>query len=465
MDEPISMEDREELRIEIALFRHSLVGALVSEALERGELTRTLHAITRRKHRIPGTIRTRVSVAALRRWLAAFRTGGFEALKPGLRNDYGHSRAIPEEWVKKAIALRQEVPARTAPTLIEILSRQPGYPGINVHTLDTTLRRLGMTRRQLKRPKKRVRRWSAKHVNDLWQGDATDGVWLPNPRDPEGKKIKTKLFLWIDDVSRLVPHAEFFYDEKLPRMERTLKLGILRRGLPTAVYTDNGAVFRASAFKASLASLKVGRIRSRPRAPRGRGKVERMFSVVQEQFYPEVYAAGIRRLDDLNEALWAWLERIYHSRIHSEIKKTPLDAYRDSLTDVRPADPVEVARAFLWRATRKVSGNGFISLLGNSYSVEPAWAGQKLELRFDPFDLSRIDVYRDGRPVARAEVRKLARGLALELTAQPLAPAVEPSGINFLDALRDEYRRQRAAEIGEIPFREALGHIEKKENA
>jgi hypothetical protein len=176
-----------------------------------------------------------------------------------------------------------------------------------------------------------------------------------------------------------------------------------------------------------------------------------------------VYAAGIRTLDDLNEALWAWLERIYHLRVHSEIKKTPLDAYREGLMHVHPADPVEIARAFLWRATRKVSGNGFISLLGNSYSVDPAWSGQRLELRFDPFDLSRIDVYRDGRPVARAQVRKLSHGFAMDLTAQPIAPAVEPSGINFLDALRSEYRRQRAAEIGEIPFRDALGPIENKE--
>ncbi len=463
MDELSFTGDHEEQRLEIALFRHSLVGALVSEGLERGELTRALHALARRKHRIPGTTRTRISVATLRRWISSLRTGGFEALKPGLRNDYGHSRAIPEEWVKKAIALRQEVPTRTAPTLVEILSRQPGYPGLNVHTLDSILRRLGMTRRQLKRPRKRVRRWSAKHVNDLWQGDATDGVWLPDPRDPVGKKIKTKLFLWIDDVSRLIPHAEFFYDEKLPRMERTLKLGILRRGAPISVYTDNGGVFVASAFKASLASLNIRRIRSRPRVPRGRGKVERMFSVIQEQFYPEVYASGIHRLDDLNEALWAWLERIYHNRIHSEIRKTPIDAYRDGMTHVRPVDPVEMARAFLWRATRKVSGNGFISLMGNSYSVDPAWSGQKLELRFDPFDLSRIDVYRDGRPVARAQIRKLSHGLALDLMAQPPAIAVEPSGINFLDALRSEYRRQRAAEIGEIPFREALGHIEKQE--
>ena len=47
------------------------------------------------------------------------------------------------------------------------------------------------------------------------------------------------MFCFIDDHSRLVPHCEFFFDEALPRLERVLKIAILRRGLPQAVYVDN----------------------------------------------------------------------------------------------------------------------------------------------------------------------------------------------------------------------------------
>lgn len=459
--------DREELRTQVALFRHSLVAPLDSTELGHGDLDQALRDLARRRYSIPGTKRTKVGKSTLRRWLALLRTGGLEALKPGLRGDFGKSRAIPDPWIRKAVALRREVPSRSARVLVEILRRLPDYPkrGINVHTLDQVLRRLGVRRQKAKPAKvrgRRTRRWTAKHVNAIWQGDATPGVWLPDPRNPEGASLKTTLFLWLDDFSRLVPYAEFFLDETLPRMERTLKLAFLRRGLAQALYTDHGNVYTATQFKAATAELRVERIKSQVAYPQGRGKIERIFGVIQADLYPEVYKAikegSVRTLADLNEALWAWLEQIYHQRVHSETKMTPLDAFQAGLGHVRPADPVQVGRAFLWRYTRKVSKNGFLSLFGNSYSVDLAWAGQKLELRLDPFDFSRVDVYRDARPIARARVRELKRSSVRALDLEPLNPPEpeEPSGVSFLDGLRREYRLQQAAEMGEIAFRDAL---------
>ncbi|MFN8613897.1 MAG: hypothetical protein U0931_40560 [Vulcanimicrobiota bacterium] len=73
----------------------------------------------------------------------------------------------------------------------------------------------------------------------------------------------------IDDVSRLVPYAQFFFDEKLPRMEHTLKMAILRRGLMNRVYTDNGNIYRANQFKPRWRSwascCTAGSHSSRPR--------------------------------------------------------------------------------------------------------------------------------------------------------------------------------------------------------
>lgn len=463
--------DREELRTEIALFRHSLVAPLVSAELERGELTRELRRIARRRHDIPGSKRRRVGLSTLRRWLAAFRRGGLEALKPGLRSDYGTSRAIPEEWVLRAMALRRDVPSRSTRVLVEMLERLEDYPGLNAHTLDQLLRRRGMPRQPVAaRPQRRKKRWTADHVNAVWQGDSTPGIWLPDPRDREGKKkVQTVLILWEDDYSRLVPYAQFFFDEKLPRMERTLKMALLRRGLPKAAYTDRGHVYRALQYRATLAELDIRRIHSRAHYPEGRGKVERIFGVIQADYFPEVYRAfeeGCpQTLAALNESLWAWLERIYHRRVHSETKRTPLDLYQEGLAHVRPADPVKVARAFLWRYRRTVTRNGFLSLLGNTYSVDPAWAGRQLELRLDPFDLSRVDVYQECRPVARAQVRELPRSsvMALDLEALQPPPTLPPSGVSFLDMLRQEFRRQQDAEMGAVSFRDAYDRTQDDE--
>ena len=450
------MADPDDLdpRIKIALFRHSLVAALVD--LEPGERSRQLQVLSKRVHILPSGRRAKLGLSTLRRWYRAARKPGLEALMPKLRKDYGASRAIPEEWIQKAISLRREIPSRTARVLVEILRRNNECPAaLNAHTLDTILRRRGWTRALAgKKPRKRKIRWMAKHVNDLWQGDATPGLWL-------GKR-QTQLFLWLDDVSRLVPYAEFFWDGKLPRMERTLKLAMCRRGLPSRSYTDNGNVYQASQFKAALAELGVQELHTKAYTPEGRGKIERIFGVIQQDFYPEaedeIKAGRITNLSQLNEALWAWLECVYHHRAHSELpeKMTPLQVYRAGSQFIRPADPVHVARAFLWRYVRKVSGNGFISLLGNSYSVDPCWSGLQIELRLDPFDLSRVDVYRDLRPVGKASVKVMKVGQLLEIEPFTAMPPVTPSGVNFLQLLVQEHREKLARETGHLEFAKAF---------
>lgn len=452
------MADPDEIdrRTRMALFRHSLVAALSD--LEPGERARKLRALANRVHTLPSGRQARLGLTTLKRWWrASCKTPGLEGLMPKLRRDYGTSRAIPEEWIQKAINLRREIPSRTARVLVEILSRLDGCPVLNQHTLDTVLRRKGWTRAQSgKKPLKRKVRWMARHVNDLWQGDATPGLWLPT-QNPVGKR-QTQLFLWLDDVSRLVPYAEFFWDGKLPRMERSLKLALCRRGLPNKTYTDNGNVFQALQFKAALAELGLRELHSKAYTPEGRGKIERIFGVLQQDFYPEaeaeIKAGRITHLSQLNEALWAWLECIYHHRAHSELpeKQTPLQVYRAYSASIRPADPVRVARAFLWRYERIVSRNGFIDLLGNSYSVDPSWGGQKIELRLDPFDLSRVDVYRDKRPVGKATVKEMKVGRILEIEPFETKPPAEPSGLNFLQLLVREHSEKLARETGHIEF-------------
>ena len=75
-------------------------------------------------------------------------------------------------------------------------------------------------------------------------------------------------------------------------------------------------------------------------------------------------------------------------------------------------------RAFLWRFIRKVTSNGFISLLGNKYSVDPQWSGRHLELRLDPYDLSQVFVYENKQPIGKATIKlqKNQRMLEIERT-------------------------------------------------
>ena len=447
----------DDLDTEIALFRYGLIAQLIHDPPASGHREALLREIAAKSYRIPGSTRTQVSTTTLRRYLKAYRSGGFDALRPVARTDAGAPRAIPPEVLARAIALREEQPLRTTQTLVDILQRDESLHlerPINVHTLTTQLRRLGKTRRLLSQRATVYRRFEREHVNSLWQGDALVGPWLPDPSQP-GKKRRAHLFCFIDDHSRLVPYCEFFFDEALPRMERVLKVAILRRGLPQAIYVDNGQVYSATQFGAACATLGIQRIHTAPYSPQAKGKQERFFATLRAQFLPEVETSNITTLAELNTSLWAWVERIYHEHVHSETGETPLARYAAGLEQVRLADPESLRRAFLWRERRKVRRDATLSLQGNTYQVDRHLAGRTLELRFDPFDLSRMELHLDGAYLGMAAVtlQNRQRHLAVErLANEPLEPPQPKSALDFLAALRAEHQAQQQRELGRLEF-------------
>ncbi|NIV95409.1 integrase, partial [candidate division KSB1 bacterium] len=61
----------------------------------------------------------------------------------------------------------------------------------------------------------------------------------------------------LDDFSRLIPHAEFYWHEKLPHLESTLQKAILKRGIPHVLYVDNGQIFSAHQINIICAELGI----------------------------------------------------------------------------------------------------------------------------------------------------------------------------------------------------------------
>jgi len=296
-------------------------------------------------------------------------------------------------------------------------------------------------------------------------GFAQGRLWLPDPETP-GKKRRAHLFCFLDDHSRLVPHAEFFWDEALPRLERVLKVAILRRGVPQAIYVDNGQVYSANQFAAACATLGTQRIQTAPYSPESKGKQERFFETVRLQFLPEVAISQIATLAELNESFWAWLACIYHRREHSETGQTPLARFQAGLDQVRSVDPQALQAAFLWREKRKVRKDGTLSLQGNRYQVAAHLAGRTLELRFDPFDLATLELYLDGQHLGHATVfsQGRQRHIAVErLVTDPPAPPQPKSSLDYLAALRAEYQQLLQQEAGELHFARLLNPSEPTE--
>jgi transposase InsO family protein len=327
-------------------------------------------------------------------------------------------------------------------------------PALNAHTLTTHLREKGKTRRLLGQSTRAFHRFERDEVNSLWQGDSMVGPWLPDPNQP-GKKKRAHLFCFLDDHSRLIPHAEFFWEEALPRLERVLKVAILKRGLPKALYVDNGKVYHATQFAAACASLGIFCKHTAPYSPESKGKQERWFLNVRQQLLPEVETSGIATLAELNESFWAWLELVYHRKVHSETGQSPLERYQAGIPQVRQADPEILRKAFLWREKRRVRKDGRVELQGNTYRVDPHFVQRQIELRFDPFDLSVLEVWMDGNCFGTANVVTQGREkhIAVErLSTQTPAPAQAKSSLDYLALLRAEYQQHQRQQAGSLRF-------------
>jgi putative transposase len=112
---------------------------------------------------------------------------------------------------------------------------------------------------------------------------------------------------------------------------------------------------------------------------------------------------------------------------------------------VRHAGPGALREAFLWSARRKVTKTGTVSLHNNSYEVDHLLAGMVVELLFDPFDLTVIEVRHDGVPVGTAIPQVIARHSHPK--ARPETPDVAPApttGIDYTALIAAEHQAHLA---------------------
>lgn len=437
---------RAERAQQIGLFRYRLIQDLIDPTLstrQRGKRVRELAAAT---HTDPFGQQMRISRNTLDRWARWWRAGGFEALVP--QPAKVHPRT-PAEVLELAAALKRENPERTAAQVRRILATTSGWA-----PSDRTLQRL-FERLELNHHLTRAApggpqvfgRFEASRPNELWTGDALHGPVICGR--------KTYLFAFLDDHSRAVMAARFGHHEDVVRLAAALRPALAGRGVPGGVYVDNGSAFVDAWLLRACAELGIKLVHSAPGRPQGRGKIERWFRTVREQFLVELdetACAAIGSLAELNRLGAAWIEGVYHRTPHSETGVPPLARWQQGIGDRLPLpSAAQLREAFLWRERRRVTKTATVSLHGNTYQVDPILARRYVELVFDPFDLTDIDVRADKQPAGKATVFRIGRH------AHPKArpehgpdqgePAGQPTGIDYLRVLDDARGKHLAQQI------------------
>ena len=389
-----------------------------------------------------------VSDRTIRNYLRRYRVHGRHGLLFYRHRRSASPRIYNKDLGSKILALIEERPRRTVPQLRRLLMHDEEYAPLIEQVSDRTLYRFlsehGLTQktRMAKRihgEKEAFRRFEAGCSLQLVQGDARDGIWLP-VQPGETQMRKTYLFGWVDDYSRRILHAQYFWDEKLPRMEETFKTMVLRWGIPEKLYLDNGNVYIAKQFARILADLQIRKIHHGPYQAWAKGKVEAVMKTLKLEFQAEAQLAGFTTLEELNTALWAWIDVEYNRRNHSSTGQPPEQRFIQGLPEShRRVENLQwFENLFLRQETRKVNKYGQIKLEGNKYQTTARY-GTIVEVRYSPLDLKKVWRFEHGQQVEELGVKTLVNTTA-KATAEehPDAPQkTSREAANYFQRLRE----------------------------
>ncbi len=440
-------DDEQQARLErareIGLFRYMLIREAADSTLSRRQRGAMVRAVAAAEHTDPFGRVVKLSRWTLDRWIQDWRRGGFDALVPSPRQSQPRT---PAEVLELAAALKKENPARTAAQIRRILVANNGWAP-DERTLQRMFVRTGLSALTSAGPTQpeAFGRFEASKPNELWTGDALHG--------PRVGGRKTYLFAFIDDQSRAVVGHRWGFAEDTVRLAAALRPALACRGVPDYVYVDNGSAFVDSWLLRACAKLGIKLVHSTPGRPQGRGKIERFFRTVNSEFVVEIAAGdgepgrAVSDLAELNRLFTAWVETIYHRRVHSETGQAPLPRWLAGGPFAVPA-PADLAEAFRWSEHRTVSKTAVVSLHGNRYQVDPLLVGRRVELVFDPFDLINIRVRIDGADHGRALPHQISRHAHPK--ARPETPAEAPrptTGIDYLGLVDVEHTRALAGRV------------------
>lgn len=239
------------------------------------------------------------------------------------------------------------------------------------------------------------------HANDMWQGDTLHGPYLETSL--HAKPQKTFLICFIDDASRVVPHGAFYDADNTPNLIDCFQTALYKRGLPKAMYVDNGSNYVSKEFSLICARLGTVLIHTPVRDGAAKGKIERFFRTVRDQFLVRDLS-HIRSLQQLNVEFTRWLEDTYHQRVHSTLGMKPIDRFGLDLARVRHLTENPFSdELFLLESTRKVRADNTFSYNTRRYEAPRDLRDTTITIRHNRPDLHFPPiVYQDGARLGEA---------------------------------------------------------------
>lgn len=385
----------ESLKQKIALFRYSLIAPLVTETFAQPTAREYLEDVCSKKYDTPRGTKEEFAPETLKEWLRNYRKYGIDGLYPKGRSDKGKSRKLPDEAKEFIVSSKANFPRRSAKAIYQELIAKGyiGYTDISLSTVQRFISKADISKIKLEPVDRRC--FEFEFANECWQSDISVGPYLTI----DGRKHKTYIIAIIDDATRLIIHSQAFFSDNLLALLSVFKNGVAKRGIPKKLFVDNGKVYKSDQMQFVCASLGTILCYARPFSPESKGKIERWFKTLQDQWMNVIDWASFKSLDELNVSLTHYVEEDYNNRIHSAIGAKPMDKFLSHIERIRfVGSKQELDYIFLYRISRKVKNDATVSIDNLLFEVPMKYIGDRINIRYDPSSLDKAFIFsEDGK--------------------------------------------------------------------
>ena len=423
-----------------ALFKLSIIGAVVNRKLKRGKLCPLLKDLAEETYIDSDGNPRSFSWRTLESWVYQYQAGEFKALLPKPRKDKGTVKALSDENIKLVLDLKREDPGRSAWCIIDILEKanKVSVGLLCQSTVSRHLRRNGLSGPQIEIETPARYRWTVSRCNELWQVDALHGPTVIDPKT--GRKRKAIIFGLLDDRSRLAVRVHAGFRETQEEFLNVLYEAMARRGIPEALLPDNHGSFRGHDVRVVCGHLKINLVFARPGDGAGKGVVERFWRSFRKSFLNRLDYSKVKTIDDLNLRISVWCEEQYNHKTHSGLNGfTPMEMWsKDSDKITLVEDLGALKGLFTGEAKRKVLKDSTVSFCGKVYEVPTHLRGRKVDLGYSIVEDKQVWVM-DGEtevPIKEVDPEKNA----YRSRKQPEVPEKPKptTGLNSMELLLDK---------------------------
>jgi transposase InsO family protein len=391
--------------IEMAYFRFALIAPVIQGIFPDPTKTAYYRRVTENELTLPSGKTIRYNPKTLEKWEEYYRKMGMDGLMPRQRSDSGKTRVLNDSAISEIYRLKEKFPRINA-TLIYNKLIEDGF--INQSKVSVSTIQRFVKHNDLKsavNPNQKDRKaFEEAYPAGMYQADTCYTTYIRE----NGKLRRTYLIHIIDDHSRLIVGARFFYNDNAFNFQLVLKDAIARFGLCNKLYLDNGSPYSNEQLSLICGSLGIVKIHTPIRDGASKAKVERSFRTVKESWLNAFDPSKVSSLEELNRLLADYVRK-RNTTVNRTIGETPMERYQRGIDHVRPPKSKEwLDECFMNRITRKVNLDATVSIDSISYDVPMQFIRSKLEIRFLPDRMQDAYIFFEGkhypiRPTNRVE--------------------------------------------------------------